>query len=353
MPQILTVGSALADHYYTQAELLHGLLELGAAKESRLDASRAQQLFSAVKVEGRHLALPLHRYGSLDGFESRSREWLRVGLELGQRAVLRALDGCGLRSTDVQLFMSSTVTGLAVPSLEARLMNRLSFAPECRRVPLFGLGCVAGASGIARVSDYLRAYPTHAALLLCVELCSLTFQHDDASVANLVACSLFGDGAACAVLVGDQHPLASGSRASVADTRSVFFPGTEQVMGWSIADTGFRVVLSGEVPALARTALPRALSAFLRDHELAPNRIESWIAHPGGPAVIDAIEQGLELKPDALWRSRECLARMGNLSSASVLVMLEQAAKAGLSPGPHVLLAMGPGFCAELLLLQC
>lgn len=353
MPHVLAARSALPDHYYSQDELLGGLLAIAADRRLELDVGRARRLFSAVKVGGRRLALPLPRYATLDGFESRNREWLRVGLELGERALVAALESCGLRPTDLDLVVSSTVTGLTVPSLDARLMNRLPFAPHCRRLPLFGLGCVAGAAGLARVSDYLRAYPDRAAALLCVELCSLNFQWSDLSISNLVACGLFGDGAACAVMVGDEHPLAARSRASVADTRSVFFPDTEDVMGWTVADNGFRVVLGPQVPELARTALPRALRSFLSDHHLAPHGIAGWIAHPGGPAVIDALEQGLELGAGTLDRSRDCLARIGNLSSASVLVILEEAMAAGLPAGPSLLLAMGPGFCAELVLLRC
>lgn len=231
-------------------------------------------------------------------------------------------------------------------------MNRLGFAEDCRRVPLFGLGCVAGAAGIARVSDYLQGHPTHAALLLCVELCSLTFQADDVSVANLIACGLFADGAACVLLVGDDHPLASRAKLTVAGTRSVLFPNTEGVMGWDIVDSGFRIVLNAEVPKLARTALAHSVRRFLAANGLHPSHIERWVAHPGGPAVIDAMERGLELSNGALDHSRDCLARIGNLSSASVLVILRESLAADESRGPGLLLAMGPGFCAELVLLR-
>jgi alkylresorcinol/alkylpyrone synthase len=351
MPHIVGVSSAFPPHYYKQTELTQALLSL-ANEQQNLDAARVKKLFAAVKVEGRHLALPLARYTQLTGLGERNREWLRVALELGERAVRECLAQAGLAPNDVHLFASSSVTGLAVPSIEARLMNRLGFSADCRRVPLFGLGCVAGAAGIARVSDYLEGHPTHAALLLCVELCSLTFQPDDMSVANLIACGLFADGAACVLLVGDDHPLAGRAQLKIEATRSVLFPNTEAVMGWDIVDTGFRIVLSGQVPELARTALAHGVRAFLSAHGLHPSQITRWVAHPGGPAVIDAMERGLELPPGALDRSRECLARIGNLSSASVLVILQESMAADASEGPALLLAMGPGFCAELVLLR-
>jgi alkylresorcinol/alkylpyrone synthase len=351
MPHIVGVSSAFPPNYYTQTELMQALLSVTRERQG-LDAARVEKLFAAVKVEGRHLALPLARYAELDGFGERNREWLKAALELGERVVRECLELSGLAPSDIDLFASSSVTGLAVPSIDARLMNRLGFAADCRRVPLFGLGCVAGAAGIARVSDYLEGHPTDAALLLCVELCSLTFQPDDMSVANLIACGLFADGAACVLLVGDEHPLASKAKLKVEATRSVLFPNTEAVMGWEIADTGFRIVLSGQVPELARTALAHGIRAFLSANHLQPSKIARWVAHPGGPAVIDAMERGLELPHGALNRSRDCLARIGNLSSASVLIILQESMAGDQSRGPALLLAMGPGFCAELVLLR-
>ncbi|HYP99005.1 MAG TPA: 3-oxoacyl-[acyl-carrier-protein] synthase III C-terminal domain-containing protein [Polyangiaceae bacterium] len=351
MPHILGVSSAFPSNYYSQHELTQALLSL-SKEQHGLDAARVKKLFAAVKVEGRHLALPLERYAKLNGFGERNREWLRAALELSERAVRECLELAGLPANEIQLFASSSVTGLAVPSIEARLMNRLEFAADCRRVPLFGLGCVAGAAGIARVSEYLEGHPTHAALLLCVELCSLTFQSDDMSVANLIACGLFADGAACVLLVGDEHPLVSKAKLRIAATRSVLFPNTEAVMGWDIVDTGFRIVLSGQVPELAHGALAHSIREFLSAKGLKPSQITRWIAHPGGPAVIDAMERGLELTPGALDLSRDCLARIGNLSSASVLVILQESMAADQTRGRGLLLAMGPGFCAELVLLR-
>jgi alkylresorcinol/alkylpyrone synthase len=351
MPSIVGVSTAFPSNYYTQPELLQAVLALSGERKG-LDVARMKKLFAAVGVEGRHLALPVARYAELRGFGERNAEWLRAGLELGERAVRECLALGGLAANEVELFASSTVTGIAVPSIEARLMNRLGFAADCRRIPLFGLGCVAGAAGIARVNDYLEGHPTHAALLLCVELCSLTFQPDDMSVANLIACGLFADGAACVLLVGDEHPLASTAKLRIEATRSVLFPNTEGVMGWDVVDTGFRIVLGTEVPELARTALAHGIREFLSASDLHPSQIVRWVAHPGGPAVIDAMERGLELPNGSLNRSRDALARIGNLSSASVLAILEESLAADQSRGPGLLLAMGPGFCAELVLLR-
>jgi alkylresorcinol/alkylpyrone synthase len=352
MPRIVAVDASFPERYFTQADVAAEFLRVAAGR-GEATPERVARLFDHVGVAGRHMVLPLAAYPELNGFAERSEIWLRHAMQLGSAAVEGALARAGLAPEDISLFASSTVTGIAVPSLESRLMAQLGFAEDCRRVPLFGLGCVAGAAGIARVSDYLRAYPDHAAILLCVELCSLTFQLSDTSVANVIASALFGDAAACVVLVGDRHPLA-GSGPAIVDTRSVLFKDTERTMGWDIIDTGFQIVLSGSVPDLARGPFSGAVRQFLANHALTPGDLSGWIAHPGGPAVIDAIEQGLDLPLGTLDASRRCLCRVGNLSSASVLVLLGEAMQHTDTArrGPGMLFAMGPGFCAELILLE-
>jgi alkylresorcinol/alkylpyrone synthase len=354
MPRIVAVDARFPDHYFPQSDVARDFLrEAGGRGEATPD--RIARIFQNVGVCHRHMVLPLDAYTRLGGFADRSAVWLDHALALGSVAVDGALKRAGLPTSDVSLFAFSTVTGIAVPSLESRIMGRLGgFRDDCRRLPMFGLGCVAGAAGIARVSDYLRAHPSHAAILLCVELCSLTFQLADTSIANLVASALFGDGAACVVLVGDEHPLATAASPAIRETRSVLFEGTERTMGWDIVDTGFQIVLSGSVPDLARGPFSAALRSFLATHDLEPQAIESWIAHPGGPAVIDAIEQGLTLRRGTLDASRRALATMGNLSSASVLVLLRDVLDGNRpAPGsPGMLFAMGPGFCAEMVLLE-
>jgi alkylresorcinol/alkylpyrone synthase len=361
-PRLVAAAAVFPDRYVAQQDVAREFLH-AAAGRGDATPEKVTRFFTNVGVSGRHMVLPLDAYPRLGGFAERSAMWLSHASALGGVAVGDALDRAGLAASDVNLFAFSTVTGIAVPSLESRIMARLGFASDCRRLPLFGLGCVAGAAGIARVSDYLRAHPTHAAILLSVELCSLTFQLSDTSVANVIASALFGDAAACVVLAGADHPLARGggdgagalrAAPAVVDTRSVLFPDTERTMGWDIIDTGFRIVLSGSVPDLARGPFAAAARGFLSGHDLLPSDMANWIAHPGGPAVVDAIEQGLDLPSGTLDASRHCLSRVGNLSSASVLVLLRDALDATGEPptGPGLLFAMGPGFCAELVLLQ-
>ncbi len=347
--RVAAVGSAFPPHFYDQETLLEALREHWADRHYNLD--RLEQLHRNVLVGGRHLALPIEAYPGLAGWGEANDAWIRVALDVGEAAVRRALASCGLGPADVDALYFVTVTGVATPSVDARLVNRLGLRPDVKRVPIFGLGCVAGAAGVARAADYVRAFPREVAVLLSVELCSLTLQREDLSVPNLIASGLFGDGAAAAVVVGHERPE-PGPR--VVATRSVFYPDTEGVMGWDISERGFRVVLSAAVPEVTRRFLRRDVDAFLAEHGLARRDVVSWVAHPGGPKVLEAMQQALELEDGALEAAWRTLREKGNLSSTSVLLVLEEALAGARPPAgaPGVLLAMGPGFCSELVLLE-
>jgi alkylresorcinol/alkylpyrone synthase len=221
-------------------------------------------------------------------------------------------------------------------------------------VPIFGLGCVAGASGLARLSDLLRGFPGEVGVLLSVELCSLTLQREDPSVANAVASGIFGDGAAAVVLAGGDRPPGSAPGPRVIATRAAFYPDTEWVMGWDFRDTGFQVVLSAEVPRITRENVGRDVDAFLATRGLRRADVRHWVAHTGGPKVLEAFQAALGLPDGALERSWRSLEEVGNLSSASVLFVLGDLLDAGVArPGDlGLVVAMGPGFCAEMVLLQ-
>jgi alkylresorcinol/alkylpyrone synthase len=302
-------------------------------------------------VGGRYLALPIEEYSKLENWGQANDAWIRVSQDVGEQAVRKALDRASLEPADIDCLVFVSVTGVATPSIDARLINRLGLSPRVKRLPIFGLGCVAGAAGISRVADYVKAYPEEVAVLLSVELCSLTLQLENLSIPNLISSGLFGDGAAAVVMVGNGR-RAQGPR--VVATRSVFYPDSERVMGWDISDMGFQVVLSAEVPEVVRRHLRRDVDEFLADQGVDRGQIVSWVAHPGGPKVLTALEEALELEPDALRLTRESLERVGNLSSTSVLLVLEETMRSQRPEGGSLgmMLAMGPGFCSELVLLE-
>jgi alkylresorcinol/alkylpyrone synthase len=321
--------------------------------KQHFNPARVDELHRAVKVAGRYMALPLEEYERLQTFEQHNNAWIRVALDVSEAATRDALARAGLGPKDVDHIYFVSVTGIAVPSIDARLVNRLGMRADVKRTPIFGLGCVAGAAGIARASDYVRAFPNQISLLVSAELCSLTLQRGDLSVANLIASGLFGDGAA-AVVIGGGERAARATEPRVIDTRSVFYPNTERVMGWDVVDTGFKIVLSAAVPDIVYKHVGGDVDAFLAAHQLDRSRIKHFVAHTGGPKVLMAFAEALALPPDALKRSWDSLERTGNLSSASVLFVLRELFDSGeAQPGDlGLLLAMGPGFCAELLLLQ-
>jgi alkylresorcinol/alkylpyrone synthase len=347
--RIAAVGKAFPAHYYDQEALLGAIEGVWGRHHYNLD--RLRLLHRNVLVGGRHLALPLGEYQELDTWGKANSAWIRIAQEVGEQAVRDALGRAHLSVDEVDALLFATVTGISTPSIDALLMNRLKLSPRVRRTPIFGLGCVAGAAGISQAADYVKAYPDRIAVLLSVELCSLTFQRGDFSIPNLIASGLFGDGAAAVVVAGNER-TADGPR--VVATRSVFYPDSADVMGWSVQDSGFRVVLSADVPLVVLRYLARDVDCFLGEHGLGRHDITTWISHPGGPKVLLAVQQALGLSEQALESSWRSLREIGNLSSASVLMVLHDVINTRAPhPGSYgLLMAMGPGFCAELVLLQ-
>jgi len=352
--RIASASSAFPKHYYSQKALLERLQDYwGDQLKNPLLLAR---LHRNVTVDGRYLAIPAEQYVDIKTWGQANDIWIKCAQELGEQALCRALQSAGLETRDLGALLFTTVTGVASPSIDALLINRMKLPANIRRTPIFGLGCVAGAAGIARAADYVRAYPSQAAALVSVELCSLTLQREDLSVANLISSGLFADGAAAVIVTGPEfktpdHEIAG---PQILATRSVFYPSTEEMMGWNISEKGFRILLSTEVPNLIRQNLGRDVDAFLADHGHKRDDLKSWVLHTGGPKVLDASAAALGLHNGQLDASWDCLRKVGNLSSASVLVVLEDVMK-NRRPKPGtlgLLAAMGPGFCSELLLLQ-
>jgi alkylresorcinol/alkylpyrone synthase len=347
--KIASAASAFPKQYYSQKFLLEQLQEYWG---DRLPNPQVlARLHRNVAVEGRHLALPTEKYYDIKTWGQANDIWIQVAQELGEQALCRALHHAGLEPTELGALIFTSVTGISSPSIDALLINRMGLPANIRRVPIFGLGCVAGAAGIARAADYVRAYPSQAAALVSVELCSLTIQRDDLSMANLISSGLFADGSAAVIVTGNEL---SATGPEILATRSIFYPDTEEMMGWKVTEKGFCITLSPEVPTLIREHLGHDVDEFLSDHRHTRSEIGSWVLHTGGPKVLEATAAALDLHNGQLDASWDCLKKVGNLSSASVLVVLEDVMR-NRRPKPGtlgVLAAMGPGFCSELVLLQ-
>jgi alkylresorcinol/alkylpyrone synthase len=347
--QIASAASAFPKHYYSQKFLMEQLQQYWG--DRLRNPQMLARLHRNVAVEGRHLAMPYEKYYDLKTWGCANDAWIQVAQELGEQALCRALQHAALEREKIGALFFASVTGICSPSIDALLVNRMGLSANIKRVPIFGLGCVAGAAGIARAADYVRAYPSQAAALVSVELCSLTIQREDLSVANLISSGLFADGSAAVIVTGDQL---SANGPEIVATRSVFYPQTEEMMGWKVSEKGFSIVLSPQVPTLIRENLGRDVDAFLGEHGYTRSDIGSWVLHTGGPKVLEATGDALDLRNGELDASWDCLKRVGNLSSASVLVVLEDVMK-NRRPEPGtlgLLAAMGPGFCSELVLLK-
>lgn len=347
--KIAGVASAFPQHVYPQEVITDALKRHWGSRAGR--NGLLERLHARVSVRQRHLAFPLERYAQFKSFGETNAAWMEAAQELGAIAIDGALARAGLARHELDALYIVSTTGIASPSLDARLMNRMGLRADLKRTPIFGLGCVGGAAGLTRAADYVRAYPKQAAALLSVELCSLTIQRDDVSTVNLISTGLFGDGAAAAILTGAER---SANGPSILDTRSVFYADSEHVMGWDISESGFRIVLSPELPKLIKRHLAEDVDAFLAKHGLGRHDIGNWVIHPGGPKILEAVESALGLCQRELMVSWECLSRVGNLSSGSVLLVLEEVLRSRRPEAGTlgIIAAMGPGFCSELLLVK-
>jgi alkylresorcinol/alkylpyrone synthase len=367
MTQILAVRSAFPGQRHPQSDLIRPLAELTGLNPAR--RALLDRLSGNAGVDIRHVALPLPDYEGLRGIAARNDRYLQAALDVGERALRSALDAAGLSGGDVDLLIVTSVTGVAVPSLDARLIRRLGLRPDVKRLPVFGLGCVAGAAGLARLHDYLLGWPAHTAALLAVELCTLNWPVSDVTTADLVVSVLFGDGAAALVASGGIAGGAGGTGGTgetagaggaggrwprVIASCSEVYPDSEDTLGWRLGADGFRIVLTAELADVVERRLSGSVTAFLAAQGLTTDDIKSWVCHPGGPKVLDAAQKSLKLPDGALELSRRSLAEAGNMSSVSVLHILEQVIDTAPPPpgSAGLMIGLGPGVSAELVLLR-
>ncbi|HEV7951362.1 MAG TPA: type III polyketide synthase, partial [Glaciihabitans sp.] len=295
MPRIAAVAPVLPAFAYSQTEITSELAPLLSAKPAHHAVIERMHAASGIGV--RHTALPLERYRSLGNFRESNDIFIEVATDLAGRALTTALEMAGLRPEDVDYVMFTSVTGISAPSIDAILVSQLGLRPDVKRMPSYGLGCVAGAAGLARVNDYLIGHPNEVGVLLSVELCSLTLQRDDASMANFVATGLFGDGAAAVVMVGDNR---SETGPAIRDTSSFFYPDSHNIIGFNVGGTGFEIVLTAGVADVISQHFPGNAEGFLGRNGLSVGDIGAWFAHPGGPRVLEAFARSLGLADSAL-----------------------------------------------------
>jgi len=345
-PRILSAATAVPPHRVGQEEIKGFARELFAGKFR--DLERLLPIFDNAQIETRHFCQPLKWYGREWSFPERNALYVEQALELSEKAARRCLDRAGVKPCDVGALFFVSTTGLSTPSLDAKLLFRLGLSPNLRRIPVWGLGCAGGAAGVARAVDHARAHPDELVLVIAVELCSLTFQAGDASKSNLIASSLFADGAAAVLIgAGDDGPEVLGSH-------STTWPHTEDIMGWDLLETGLKVRFAKSVPQIVRTRTRETLEEACERHGLELGDLRHFVVHPGGARVLEAYEDALGLELGSLDLSREVLREYGNMSSVSVLFVLKRFLEEYQAKSKEygTISALGPGFSAEHVLFR-
>ncbi|GAB3926614.1 3-oxoacyl-[acyl-carrier-protein] synthase III C-terminal domain-containing protein [Microlunatus endophyticus] len=360
-PQILATRGVLPPYGYPQQQLTEAFAEFVGLEGPR--RKLLERVHGNAGVRTRRLALPIEEYAGLTDFGATNDAFLRAGTQLAEQAIREALAAARVSPREVDVIIAASSTGVSVPSLDARIAVGLGLRPDVVRLPVVGLGCAAGAGGVARLRDFLLGRPGRIGVLVTVELCSLTLQRGDTSTANLIASGLFGDGAAAVVMRGPDPDAGFADVPDEADdhqgpvvvgTRSRLYPHTERAMGWDVSSSGLQIVLGAEIPELVRSYLADDVDGFLSEQGLSRDAIGWWVCHPGGPKVIEAIEETLKLTDGELAMTWDSLSRIGNISSSSVLhVLTDTLDQRRPEPGSYgLMMAMGPGFALEQVLLR-
>ncbi len=348
MPKILASRYALPPHATAQERIRSAVAQLFAGKMA--DLPKLLAVFDNSRIDTRHLIMPLDWYRQSVSAAERNRIYQQQGGELLLAASRACLAAASLAPDRIDHVIFVSSTGHATPTLDTRLINDLGLPRTTTRLPIWGLGCAAGASGLARAFDHCRAYPGALVLVTALECCSLNFLQGDLSRKNLIATALFSDGAAAVLVAGD---AVGGSGPQILATRSYLFADSERIMGWDFCDEGMELILSPRLPALIKGTLAEQVDTFLADHDLQRSDLVHYLFHPGGAKIIEACSEALSLVGEELRLSEEELRRHGNISSVSVLAVLTEWLAGGDQPSGHGLLAtFGPGFSSELLLLR-
>lgn len=357
LPKIVSIGTYQPPYTLQQTNAEELTRELFYEKFPRLE--RYLKVFETGDIETRHFCVPAEWHRTEHTFEERNNLYIELATNYSVEVIKACLQNKAFLHTpittediDAIIFVSST--GISTPSIDARVMNRLPFSDRLKRIPLWGLGCAGGAAGVSRAYDFCKAHPQAKVLVVCVELCSLTFQQNDFSKSNLIGASLFADGAACILVCGEDIAIPTNKRTpSILTTGSKWMPDSENVMGWNIKNNGLHVVFQKSIPSIITSWLGPFIEQFLAEQQLYSEQLNHFIAHPGGKKVLKAYEDTLYLSEQKTDISREILRHHGNMSSPTVLYVLEQFMLRECNINDTgLLVALGPGFCAEAVLLK-
>ncbi|MBO8164399.1 MAG: type III polyketide synthase [Brevibacillus sp.] len=354
MPYILSVGTAEPPYEISQKDSMELAYEMFRDRFPHIE--RLMKIFDHTEIRSRRFCVPADWFREEHRFSEKNDQYIEAATQLGAEAVVRCVQKRGLTPHDIDCLIYVSSTGISTPSIDARILNLLDMREDTTRIPIWGLGCAAGAMGISRASDYAKAHPDARVVLLAVELCGLTFVKSDVSKSNFVATSLFADGAAAVLIAGDAYvrrqPDLANAPAVIGGVTTTWKESLD-VMGWDVTDDGLRVIFSRDIPTLVKQRMRQTIEQALARHQLSLTQISRYIPHPGGAKVISAYRETLDLPADATREAEEVLAKCGNMSSATVLYVLERSLMRPWNAGEYGLLtALGPGFSSEVVILR-
>jgi alkylresorcinol/alkylpyrone synthase len=342
--RVLAVATAVPPYELDQSDVMRRI-ELALGPHSR-EIVRLLPMFGNTGIERRYSCVPIEWYERLHDWPERNRVYLDSALELLESATRQVLARAGRQPAEIDAVVAVSTTGIATPSLDALLMERMNLRRNVQRLPIFGLGCAGGAIGLARAAAMARTRPDALVLFLVVELCALCFRRDDFSKSNIVATALFGDGAAAALISSE------GDGVNIVAGGEYTWPDSLDVMGWDVTRDGFKAIFSRDIPELVTMQLHDVAVDFLAEHSLKLTDIDRFVCHPGGAKVLDALETAFELQPGALGAAREVLRDYGNMSAATVMFVLERTIHETARWKRALVSALGPGFTAGFTLLE-
>jgi alkylresorcinol/alkylpyrone synthase len=347
--RILGIATAVPPHKLVQTEVARVTADLfGTSVE---DFKRLVPVYSNAAIETRYSCVPIDWYTRSHGLKERNALFIENAVDLLEQAADRALVDAGLERSDIDCVVSVSTSGIATPSLDALIVERMQLKRTVERLPIFGLGCLGGVIGLVRAGQLAASRPGSNVLLLVVELCGLTFRHQDHSKSNIIATALFGDGAGAAIIRAENSSTPAQAPALSAWGEHTW-PNTLDVMGWKVEEDGLGVLFAQSIPGIVRKKYRSALDHFLMTNDIPLESIEHFALHPGGARVVDALEVGLGLAPDSLIESRKILKNYGNMSAATVLFVLKRILKKPDPSGRILLSSLGPGFTAGFLTLD-
>jgi alkylresorcinol/alkylpyrone synthase len=349
LSKIVAVGTAVPPYVLSQSDAKAFARDLYGNSLEQID--NMMSIFENTTIEKRYISCPPNWFREEHTYPERNEIYVKMACQLAEDAIRQCLEQSNIHAKQIDHIYFVSSTGIATPSIDAYLVNQLGLSLHIKRTPIWGLGCAGGVSGLSRAYEYTRCYPSSYVLFVAVELCSLTYRPQDNSKSNFVATSLFGDGAAAVLVVGDEVPL-SKPVPTVVDSMSTIWPNSLDVMGWEVVEDGLKVIFSRDIPTIVHQQVKPVVDTFLAKCEITIDDIAYMISHPGGKKVLEAYQSALQLSKNKFSFSYDVLKYFGNMSSVTVLFVLQQVLLTVPTSGYGLMTALGPGFSSELLLLD-